>query len=194
MYQNYKVFDNQNVKVEKYIKLIDKYDPYRFFATLSFQYELTDKQGIKFASQHIRRLNKKLLGKYWKSHGGKCLTGVTTLEHANIRKRATKDGRPLKDRGTCHFHFLLHDHPSLDKDPNVALGQLTKAWEAAARSLNYRKTRKLVSKDGTDVQLFHTTGVYGYMLKEAWNPSWKRQERFFVLDGEGLIYVDLTAF
>jgi hypothetical protein len=194
MYQNYKVFNNQDIRVEKYITILNSYWPYRFFATVSFQYKLTDKQGMEFASQHMRRLNKKLLGKYWKSHGIKCLTGVATLEHANIRKRITEDGRPIKDRGTCHFHFLLHDHPSLDKNPNVALRQVTEAWEAAAQSLNYKKTRKLVSKNGTDVQLFHTTGVYGYILKEARNPSWKHEERLFLLDGKGLIPIDLTTF
>jgi hypothetical protein len=194
MYQNYKVFKNQHYRVQKYTKIIEGYGEYKFFATLSYQYKLTDTDGIEFASQHIRRLNKKLSGKFWRSHGIKCITGISTLEHADIRKRFSKDGRPLKDRGTCHFHFLLQDHGKLSSDPTLALRQMTEAWEAAARSLNFKKTRKLVSQNGTNVKLVDTTGVYGYILKEAKKKSWRDEERLFFLDGDGLIPIDLTGF
>jgi len=197
MYKNYKIHENQHPKIIAYSNILDSYWPYRFFATLSFQYPLDDMQGIDFASQHVRRLNKKLLGKHWKSNEEiRCLTGAATLEHASIRKVIGKGmkQRLSKDLGSCHFHFLLQDHPCLDKDPNIALRQLTEAWQKAARSLNYTQTRKLVSVNGTDVQLFETKGLYGYVLKEAKNPDWKNHERLFLMDSEGLLPIDLREY
>jgi hypothetical protein len=197
MYKNYKIYEDQNDRVKMYSNILDSYWPYRFFATLSFQYPLGDKQGIAFASQLVRRLNKKLLGKHWKSNEDiKCLTGAATLEHASIRKVVGDDvkRRPCRDLGSCHFHFLLHDHPRLDRDPNIALDQMTAAWGKAARSLNYTQTRKLVSVNGTNVQLFQTKGLYGYVLKEAKNPDWKNNERLFLMDSEGLVPIDLHAY
>jgi hypothetical protein len=189
MYKNYKIFENQHPKLQKYIYFIDQGWPYRFFTTLTYQYALTDRAGIDFASELLKRFNRKLLGRNWKKKGLPCVTGVATLEHANILK-LDQNEQAIKDRGTCHFHFLLHDHPNLPKDPAAALQEVTKAWEASARSLNYRKSRKLVSKNGTDVQLFQTTGLYGYILKEAKNPGWEYQERLFYLDGKGLLHID----
>lgn len=180
-----------------YSNILDSYWPYRFFATLSFQYPLDDKQGIAFASQHVRRLNKKLLGKHWKSNDTiKCLTGAAILEHASIKKVIGKgiERRPCKDLGSCHFHFLLQDHACFDQDPNIALVQLTAAWKKAARSLNYTLRRKLVSVNGTNVQLFETKGLYGYVLKEAKNPDWKNHERLFLMDSDGLVPIDLGAY
>jgi len=191
MYKNYKIYESQHPKVQKYMDFMDQGWPYKFFATLTFQYALTDRAGIAFASEHVKRFNRKLLGRNWSKQRLPCLTGMATLEHASILKR-THDGHAIKDRGTCHFHFLLHDHPSFDKDPAIALHEVTQAWEASARSLNYKSTRKLVSVNGTDVQLFETTGVYGYILKEAWMPSWKYQERLFYLDGKGLLHIDAS--
>jgi len=192
MYRSYKIFENQDAKVQKYIDFIDQGWPYRFFATLTFQYRLSDSLGIAFASEHIKRLNKRLLGRSWSKRGLQCLAGVATLEHASILKHSY-DGRVIKDRGTCHFHFLLHDHPCFDRYPEAALHQLTDAWEASARSLNYKATRKLVSVHGTNVQLFETTGVYGYILKEAKTPSWEHLERLFYMDGEGLLHIDAAV-
>jgi hypothetical protein len=192
MYKNYEIFKNQCAKVQKYIDFIDTNWPYRFFATLTFQFKLMDTQGIAFASEHIKRLNRRLLGRSWSKQGLQCLTGVATLEHASILKRS-HDDHVIKDRGSCHFHFLLHDHPCFDKNPDVALHQLTEAWEASARSLNYKVTRKLVSARGTNVQLFETTGVYGYILKEAKTPGWERQELLFYVDGKGLLYIDASV-
>lgn len=194
MHKNYKTYEYQSTKVEKYVEFIHKYGPYRFFATLSFQYKLNDYQGIDFASKFVRRLLKKLFGKHWKKHGVKCLAGLATLEHASILKRVGKESRRVKDRGSCHFHFLLHDHPCFDHNPDVALRQLTDAWEKAAHGLNYKATRKLVSANGTDVQLIQTNGIYGYILKEAKNPSWRNEERLFFLDGEGLLSIDASPF
>lgn len=192
MYKNYEAPNYLKDTIDHYSKIFDWNWPYRFFCTLTFQYQLSDKQGIEFASQHIRRFNKSLLGKHWKKHGALCIKGVAVLEHASIRKVVGEKRVPVSDRGSCHFHFLLNDHPSLDKDPNVALKQVTEAWERAARSINFRLTKKLVSKNGTDVQLFKTKGVYGYMLKESCNPTWRYQERLFLLDGEGLVALDLA--
>jgi hypothetical protein len=193
MYKNYKIFDNQLPKIEHYIDFIDQGWPYRFFATLTFQYKMTDAQGIMFASRHLKRFNKKLLGKRWQKLGLKCVTGIAVLEHAGVRKVAP-NGRALKDLGSCHFHFLLQDHPIFHTDLEASLKQVTAAWEKAARSLNYKDTRKLVSFHGTDVQIFQTTGVYGYMLKEAKNHGWEHQERLFYVDREGLLHVDMNLF
>jgi hypothetical protein len=192
MYKNYKVFENQHPKIQKYIDFVDQGWPYRFFATLTFQHALTDREGINFASEHIKRFNRRLLGRNWIRNALPCVTGIATLEHASIGKRG-RDGQAIKDRGACHFHFLLQDHLSLSKDPAVALREVTQAWATSARSLNYKSTRKLVSVHGTDVQLFQTTGVYGYILKEAKNPGWEHQERLFYLDGRGLLHVDASV-
>lgn len=189
MYKNYRIFEDQDAKVKKYIDFVNHYGPYRFFATITFQYKLTDTEGIAFASEHVKRLNRRLLGRSWKKQKIQCLTGVATLEHASILKRSY-DGQWIKDRGTCHFHFLLHDHACFDVDKDVALHQLTEAWDASARSLNFKKTKKLVSAHGTDVQLVQMKGVCGYILKEAKLSSWARQQRLFYLDGEGLLYIE----
>jgi hypothetical protein len=190
MYKNYEILINDDAKIQKYIDFIRLYGPYRFFATLTFQYALTDEEGIKHASEHIKRFLKKLFGRHWQKHGIACLTGIATLEHASILKQDKDSKRSIKDGGTCHFHFLLKDHPSLHKDPLAALRQVAEAWETSARSLNYKISRKLVSTHGTDVQLIQTDGIYGYVLKEGKNPVWKYQERLFYLDKEGLLAVD----
>ncbi len=193
MYKNYEILIDRNAKIQKYIEFMRLYGPYRFFATLTFQYALTDEQGITHASEHIKRLQKKLFGRHWRKHGIPCLTGIATLEHASIFKQDKDSKAHIRDRGTCHFHFLLKDHPSLHKDPLAALQQVTEAWETSARSLNYKISRKLVSTHGTDVRLIETDGIYGYVLKEAKNPAWKYQERLFYLDKEGLLTVDAAV-
>ena len=119
--------------------------------------------------------------------------GVALLETANICKKTDGASQSIKDRGNHHFHFLLHDHPKLSSDPMRGLWKLDKAWRASACSLNYEKKKKLISVNGTDVQLVATDGVYGYVLKEAKNWAWKYKERLFFLDGEGLIPINLST-
>lgn len=191
MYKNYKTFEDQDAKVQKYVDFVNDYGPYRFFASISFQYKLTDSEGIAYGSEHVKRLNKKLLGRSWAKQEIQCLTGMATLEHASILKRSY-DGHRIKDRGSCHFHFLLRDHPCFDRNLETAVYQLADAWAASARSLNYRETRKLVSAHGTDVQCVQTNAVTGYILKEARLFSWGQQERLFYLDGKGLLSIDAT--
>ncbi len=185
MYRNYDTVRPEISNKQKYIDLVEAYGPYKFFATLSFQYALTDNVGIAYASQLVRRLNKKLFGKHYKKHGVKGVTGIAVLEHADIRKR-TKQGRSIKDRGSCHFHFLLHGHESFETDPTLALAKVKDSWERAAHGLNYKATKKLVGMNGTDVQLVTTTRVQKYLLKEAWHPLWDCSEHLFYLDDNGL--------
>jgi hypothetical protein len=114
------------------------------------------------------------------------------LETASIRKKVQGSPRCIKDRGNYHFHFLIHDHPKLSSDRTRGLWQLSKAWREIARGLNYQRTKKLVSVNGTDVQIVDTDGVIGYVLKEAKDWAWKEKERLFFLDGKGLIPIDLS--
>jgi hypothetical protein len=198
MQNTYKTYENQHPNVEKYSLLVTPYGPYRFFASLSFQYFLSEKQAIDSASKVVVGLNRKLLELDWPSEANpppkSCPfpTGIAVLEKTSIRKKIQGSPRCIKDRGNCHFHFLLRDHPKLSSDPTRGLWQLSRAWGEVARGLNYQKTRKLVSVNGTDVQLVVTNGVIGYVLKEAKNSSWKYQERLFYLDREGLLPIDLS--
>jgi hypothetical protein len=197
MQNTYKIYDNQHPNVETYSQLVALYGPYRFFASLSFQYFLSEQQAIESASRVLAGLNSKLLELDWPSEDSPpdpCPfpTGVAVLEKANIRKKAQGIAHRIKDRGNYHFHFLLHDHPKLSSDPKRGLWQLSKAWREVARRLNHEKTRTLVSVNGTDVQLVVTDGVIGYILKEAKDWSWKDRERLFLLDDEGLLPIDLS--
>lgn len=174
---NYKM----HPKILKQIEAIDIYKPYQYFATITFQYLIPEYTAKKCASTLIRRLNKKLLGRnYDKS---KPIHGIAVLEKASILHDDKK-----KDRGNCHFHFLIKAHPSLVGDPQELLGSFEKAFRTAALGLNLHKTKYLVSKEGTNVQLITDEHVFEYVAKEAWHPAWKQEERLFFLDSNGLIY------
>jgi len=167
--------------------LVRRLGPYRFFVTLTFQYRLSDQEGIEAASVFIRRLNRKLFKRNWRNQGH-FLRGVAFLERASIAKR--EHG---KDRGNCHFHFLiedpvLKDKPLLDRCGAVAAREMGKAAAAAGSCLNYKGTRKLVSKRGTKVK--HITDhkrTVSYVTKEARNPSWWTEDRFFLFDVQGMV-------
>jgi len=197
MQNTFKIFENQHPNVEKYSQLVALHGPYRFFTTLTFQYFLSEKEAIESASQVIVALRRKLLEMDWPSGfdpSGPCPSpgGIAVLEKASARKKLKGTSHSIKDRGNCHFHFLLHDHPKLSLDPARGLWELGKAWREAARGLNYKSKKKLVSVNGTDAQLVVTTDVIGYVLKEAKDWSWKNKQRLFFLDQEGLIPIDLS--
>jgi hypothetical protein len=198
MQNTYKTYENQHPNVERYSQLVALHGPYRFFATLSFQHFLTEKQAVESASKVVAGLRRKLLEMDWPSGfdpSSPCPSpgGIAVLEKASIRKKLKGTPHSIKDRGNCHFHFLLHDHPKLSLDPARGLWELGKAWRETARGLNYKSQKKLVSVNGTDVQTVDTDGVIGYVLKEAKDWAWKEKERLFFLDGQGLIPIDLST-
>jgi len=197
MQNTYKIYENQHPKVERYRELVALHGPYRFFATLSFQYRLSEKPAVDSASQVVEALQRKLLECDWPAGADSTapcpiLGGVAVLEKANVRKKLRGTSQSIKDRSNCHFHFLLHDHPKLSSDPTRGLWEFSKAWREAARGLNYRNTKKLVSVNGTDAQLVASAEVLGYVLKGAKDWGWKDKERLFFLDGKGLIPIDLS--
>ncbi len=195
MQNTYKPYENQHPNVEKFSQLVALHGPYRFFATLSFQYHLSEKQAIDAASKVVTGLHRKLLGlNRPKGATSSCPSpgGIAVLEKKSIRKKLRSTSQTIKDRGNCHFHFLLHDHPKLSSNPAKDLRELSKAWHESARALNYKNGRKLVSVNGTDMQLVVTSDVIGYVLKEAKDWAWKDSERLFLLDGQGLIPIDLS--
>jgi hypothetical protein len=197
MQGTYKPYENQHPNVEKYSQLIALHGPYRFFTTLTFQYFLSEKEAIDSASQVVVALRRKLLEMNWPiglDTPSLCPSpgGIAVLEKASSCKKVKGTVQSIRDRGNCHFHFLLHDHPKLSSDPARGLWELGKAWREAARGLNYKNRKKLVSVNGTDAQLVATTGLFGYVLKEAKDWAWKDRERLFLLDGKGLIPVDLS--
>lgn len=193
MKTKFKIFENQHPKIIEYSKVLDSYWPFKYFSTLSYQYPFSDRKGVEYATQHIVRFNGHLNNLNIDDKKHRPITGIAVLEHTKLKK-IMEDGTTIKDLGNCHFHFLLHDHPYLDKDPNVGLRQVRSAWDKSARSLNYKRNRKLVSKNGTMTQLFQTKGIYGYVLKEAKDFNWKYQERVFLLDNHGLIPIDFSNF
>lgn len=173
--------DTKHPKVFSQINVLKSYAPYQYFATITFQYKLTEDEAKEYTSIAIRRLNKKLLGrKYDKSDP---ITGIAVLEKANIFSNSKK-----RDHGNCHFHFLFHAHSALTGSPQELLERFERAFRSAALGLNLGKTRSLVSKHGTNVQLVRDDRVFGYMVKEAKKPAWKQDERLFFLDGNGLVY------
>lgn len=197
MQNTYRPYENQHPNVEKFSQLVALHGPYRFFATLSFQHLLSERQAIDAASKVVTGLHRKLLG--LNRPDGITATsscpspgGIAVLEKKSIRKKLKSSSQTIKDRGNCHFHFLLHDHPKLSSDPAKDLRELSKAWHEAARALNYKNGKKLVSVNGTDMQLVVTSDVIGYVLKEAKDWAWKDSERLFLIDGQGLIPIDLS--
>ncbi|WP_243038729.1 hypothetical protein [Dyella sedimenti] len=157
--------------------------PYRNWGTLTFQYELSDKHAKQFASDHWRKTQRELLGRNWISKGIQPLTGLVIMEKAMIFARTTREF------GSCHFHYLIHDHPALDRDNNRAAAQLETAFVAAARTLTHRNRRwQLVSKHGAVVDpVWDQAGICGYVAKEAASRNWKWHDRVRFLCQDGAI-------
>jgi hypothetical protein len=165
--------------------------PYRFFATLSFEYELPYAKAIEYGSLHARRVTKHAIGKHWKWRGLAPLTGMVVLERAKLFHRSTRKF------GGYHFHYLIEDHPSLPRDDQAALKVMQDAFQKAAKRLvlkslkrKGRKSKdvKLVTKaNGTQVQLvYDLPGVCKYVSKEAWHWQWEWLDRVFYLGENGI--------
>lgn len=162
-------------------KVIKSHGPYRFFVTLTFQHYLTgDAEGIEYASLFLRRLHRNLCGREWRSIPSIC--GAATLEHARIEKRS--HGR---DRGNCHFHMLLKDHCKFGEGNWAAIRNLNSAVKAAGNALNYQKTLKLVSKNGTKTKFVRDDGIISYISKESRHFSWWDEDRFFLIGNYELV-------
>lgn len=181
MIRDFETGDFIDVKQYQVMNAVDSYRKYRFTTTLTFQYFITPAEAIAAASTFIRRLHRGLFGRYgWRNVDS--LNGVAFLEFANIKRR-----RHGRDRGNCHFHFLIANHPSFEQHPIRALRSLQDAVGTAGSSLNYRKTAKLVSKLGTHVGLVSDRGAITYATKEAKHLSWWQQDRAFLIHGSGLV-------
>lgn len=170
-------------KILRQITIIKLYEPkqlYMYFATVTYQYHISEIAAKRFASTLIRRFNKKLLGKKYDRKNP--ILGVAIMEKASIIHDDKK-----RDRGNFHFHFLIKAHPLLVGGPQERLERFEKAFNSAALGLNLNQTRYLVSKEGTDVQLIRDERIYEYVTKEAWHPAWQQHERLFFLDSAGLV-------
>lgn len=170
----------------KIIKMRDRLlsaGPYRNWGTLTFQYELQDNHAKRFASDHWRKTQRELLGRNWIDRGIQQLTGLVIMEKAMIFARTTREF------GSCHFHYLIHDHPALDRDDNRAAAQLEAAFVAAARSLTHKNRRwQLVSKHGAVIDpVWDQVGICGYVAKEAASRSWQWSDRVRFLCQDGAI-------
>ena len=190
--------------------LIELFGPYRFFITVSFNLDLSNRKTHEYGGKFARRLTKKVVHKRWQAKELQPLTGIVILETAVVIRNSRRK------IGGWHLHFLVHDHPSLPRDDGEALKIMTDAyWKSAERlwlrGVN-RKGRKpkdvqLVTKTRPDrnekdrekaiedaekedqkkVQL--VTGIKGlceYLSKEVWKPGWDWAERLFFLGSEGM--------
>lgn len=182
----HKDFKKWDSRLSRMVNIVAEYGPYRFFPTLTFNYPLTDGEGIDTASLLIRRLNKKLLGKHWRSKGIEPLRGIATLERTKLKRNADC-GEPRKDRASCHFHFLVRDHDILARDDTAALAEFEAAFGAVARRLNYQRKTQLVGKDGAKVSAVYSEGAHEYVVKDAWKYNWELSKRFFLLAEDGLL-------
>lgn len=171
-------------KKEHYDTLLKSYGPYRFFVTLPFQRRITVEQGREKASIYWRRTTKKL-------HGRRPVTpilGYAVMEEASIKPDGTGYKNP-------HFHFLIKNHPIFSTDDDTALQQLTDASWKAARNLKTWYGKALVSTGdkGVDVKLVYSGDVTHYLSEDAWQYGWKREERLFFLDIQGLAQIQPSA-
>lgn len=165
-------------------KRFDGYGPYRFFLTLTFRYELSDRDGQEALAKLWRRLMKKVLGKRWIRHGIEPMTGIAVLEKAQLFAQTTREF------GSCHFHLLVHDHPNLPRDDHSAVIKLWPAFVDAAMQLTHKnRRRQLASKHGLNLQVIRageSRNVSKYVAKEALQSSWKWDERVFYLGKGGI--------
>lgn len=172
-----------NLKVIKVRDELLRAGPYRFFGTLTFQYNVTDRQAREFASKHWRKTQRELLGRNWIGRGVPHMTGITVMERAEIFNHDTRQF------SNFHFHYLIHDHPILDRDDARAEAQLEAAFIEAARSLTHKNRRwQLVSKHGASVsRIWDPAGACSYVSKEAWNPWWCWETRILYLCRDGAL-------
>lgn len=165
-------------------ELLESYSPYRFFMTLSFQYELSDREGQEALGKAWRRCMKKVLGKRWISKGVKPLTGVAVMEKAQIFDKSSLEF------GSCHFHMLIHDHHRLPKDDLFAGILLFLAFADAANQLTHKNRRhQLVSKHGVHLKIIgprQSRSFCKYVAKEARQTGWRWDERVFYLGKDGI--------
>jgi hypothetical protein len=192
MIRDFETEDFLDVKHYKVADVISSYGPYRFFVTLTFQRPVDDVSALRHGEVFIGRLHKRLFGRYkWRSV--KPLSGVVMLERKDVRKKRRCSAQSssvepvsvsktqwIRDRGNCHFHFLLHWHPELGGKLVEALRRLEVAVGKAAMGLNYSKTESLVSKDGFRVKLAVDRGAINYVSKEAKYLSWWMEDRLFL--------------
>lgn len=196
MIRDFETAEFLDIKHHQIASVISKYGPYRFFLTLTFQRSVDDVSALRHCEVFVGRLHKQLFGRYgWRSV--RPLTGVVLLEREDIRKKRRypqpQNGIEVvapvnvskilwvRDRGNCHFHFLLRDHPALEQRPVKALRRLQHAARKAGTSLNYSETEKLVSKNGVDVLLAPDKGAINYVSKESRYLSWWNEERLFFI-------------
>lgn len=167
--------------------LLDQYGPYRFMVTLSFQHLLNDEEGVLFADRYWRRTTKKI----FEARGREPVTSITgccVLEKARITGK-------LSHEKNCHFHFLIKDHRIFSADEDFAITQLKVASSKVVRNLKTRSGSALVSEDdkGVHVQSVYSANVDGYLSKEAWRYTWKREDRLFYMDKSGLVAASPAA-
>ena len=75
-----------------WVNFIEKFEPYRWFVTLTFKDETHPEQADKRYFRWIRHINEVLYGKRWREHQ----EGTTWFKAVEYQ-----------DRGTLHFHCLL---------------------------------------------------------------------------------------
>lgn len=178
----YHLFQKTNPRVIDTADKILTAGPFKFFATQSFQYEIEDDYGRHVASTVWQRTHKLIFGKRWRRLGIPPMTGIAVMEKAQIFARSTRVF------GTCHFHYLIHPHPLFCPYGHAVAIQLHDALSKAASSITNTKGWHLVSKKGTDVSLIESEwATLKYLAKEAWNPTWRWDERVFYLCGDGLL-------
>lgn len=185
MFDNW--FDYGQAKKDYVTDLIDKYGPYRFMLTLSFQRFVSEEWGLSLADKYWRRTTKKIFEAKTRDPITD-ITGCCVLERAQI----TNNQRHEKN---CHLHFLIKDHPIFEADDDAAIAQLKTASWKVVRNFKTSSGSALVSKEdkGVHVQSVYSAGVDGYLSKEAWRYSWKREDRLFYMDKSGLVSVSPAA-
>ncbi|MET3654266.1 hypothetical protein [Dyella japonica] len=196
MIRDFETEEFLDIKHNQVADVIKQYGPYRFFVTLTFQRPVDDASALRHGEVFVGRLHKQLFGRYgWRSV--RPLTGVVLLEREDIKKKRRYPGLQtgvellapvdvgkilwVRDRGNCHFHFLLRDHPALERRPVKALRRFQQAARKAGTSLNYSETEKLVSKNGVYVSLAPDKGAINYVSKESRYLSWWSEERLFFI-------------
>ncbi|WP_109127026.1 hypothetical protein [Dyella sp. C11] len=165
-------------------KVLDGCGPYGFFLTLTFQYEISDEEGQQAIAKVWRRTMKKVLGRRWIKKGVNPMTGIAVMEKAQIFDRSSREF------GSCHYHLLVHDHPSLPRDALAAAAKLFLAFTDAAKQLTApNRRRQLVSKHGVNVIAIgsgESPAFCKYVAKEVGLKNWRWDDRVFYLGKDGI--------
>jgi len=77
---------------EAWVEFIERFEPYHWYATLTFKNNVSNARANKQFARYMRRLNEALYGKRFREHG-------LGLPFVNARER--------QQRGTPHFHLLV---------------------------------------------------------------------------------------